>query len=67
MYEVKYADGYKTKMAENASVNNLIAQLDQDGQRLVLFNDMIDHKYDGTKIKEEYTFIHMENGTKSRM
>ena len=66
MYEVEYADGYKTAMAANAIANNLLAQVDQDGQHFVLFNEMIDHRTNRTGIMEEYLFIHMENGTKSR-
>ena len=66
MDKVEYADGYKTAMTENTIANNLLAQVDQDGQHLFLFNEMIDHRTDGTDIKEEEAFIHMENGTKSR-
>ena len=63
---MEYTDGYKTPMAEHAIANNLIAQVDQDRQSFVLFEKMIDHRTDGTEIKEEDSSIHMENGTKSR-
>ena len=53
MYEVEYADGYKTAMAANAIANNLFAQVDLDGRRFVLFKEIIDHRTDGTEIKEE--------------
>ena len=33
MYEVEYADGYKTAMTANAIASNLFSQVDQDGQR----------------------------------
>ena len=66
MYEVEYADGYKTAMEANAIANNLFAQVDQDGRRFVLFEEIIDHGTDGTDIKEEDAFIHMENGNKRR-
>ena len=46
MYEVEYADGYKTAMAANAIANNLFAQVDQDGQCFVLFEEIIDHRTD---------------------
>ena len=59
MHEVEYADGYKTAMAENAIANNLLAQVDQDWQRFVIFDKMIDHRNDGTEIKEEDAFIQM--------
>ena len=66
MYEVEYANGYKTAMAANAITSNLFAQVDQDGQRFVLFDEIIDHRTDGTEIKEEDAFIHMANGNKQR-
>ena len=66
MYEVEYTDGYKTTMALNAIAIIFLAQVDQDGQRLVLFDEIIDHRTAGTKIKEEGAFIHMANGNKRR-
>ena len=65
IYEVEYADGYKTAMAENAIANNLLAQVDQDGQRFILFDKMI-HRTNGTEINEEDSSIHMANGKKRR-
>ena len=53
-------------MAENEIANNLLAQVDQDGQRFVLFNNMIDHRTDRTEIKEEGELIHMANVNKHR-
>ena len=66
MYEVEYVDGYKTAMAANAIASNLFAQVDQDGRRFVLFDEIIDHRTDGTEIKEEDAFIHMANGNKQK-
>ena len=42
MYEVEYAYGYKTAMLANAIESNLFSQVDQYGQRLLLFNVIID-------------------------
>ena len=66
MYEVEYADGYKTEMTANAIASNLFYQVDQDGQRFVLFNAVIDSRTDGTHIMEGDSFIHMSNGNKRR-
>ena len=66
MYEVEYAGGYKTAMSENEISNSLLAQVDQDRQRYFLFDEVIDHRTDGTEIKEEDAFIHMEIGNKQR-
>ena len=64
MYEVEYDDGYKTSMTANTIASNLFSQVDQDGQRLLLFNVIIDSRTDVTQIKEGDYFIHMFNGKK---
>ena len=50
MYEVEYADGHKAAMTANNIANNLFAQVDQDGNRFVLFNEIINHRKDGSEI-----------------
>ena len=42
MYKFEYADGYKTEMIANEIASNLFYQVDQDGQRIILFNSNID-------------------------
>ena len=66
MYEVEYANEYKTVMTANAIASNLFYQVNQDGQRFVLFNVIIDLRTDGTQIKEGDSLIHMYNGNKRR-
>ena len=58
MYEVEYADGYKAAMTENNIASNLFAQVDQDGNRFVLFDEIIDPRKDGSEIKQNNAFIH---------
>ena len=53
-------------MATNAIAINLFAQVDQDGQRFVLFDEIIDWRTDGSQIKSENKFIHISNGSKRR-
>ena len=67
MYEVEYADGYKTEMTSNSIESNLFAQVDQYGQHFLLFNEIVYSRTDGTHIKEGDTFIHMSNGNKRRI
>ena len=50
MYEVEYADGYKAATTANNIASNLFAQEDQDGNRFVLFDEIIDHRKDGSEI-----------------
>ena len=59
-----YADGNKAEMSANNIANNLSAQVDQDGNMFVLFNEIIDHNKDGTEIREDCAFTHMSNGNK---
>ena len=66
MYEVEYKDGHKVAMAANAIASNIFAQVDQDGQRLVLFDEIIDWKTDGSQIKLGDAFIHISKGNKRR-
>ena len=47
MYKVEYAYGHKAAMTTNNIANNLFAQVDQDGNRFVLFNEIINHRKDG--------------------
>ena len=46
MYEVECADGHKASMAANTIAINLFAQVDEDGNRHVLFNEITDHRSD---------------------
>ena len=46
MYEVEYEDGHRSAMSANAIVSNQFAQVDQDGQRFVLFDEIIDWQTD---------------------
>ena len=66
MYEVKYEDVHKVAMAANAIVSNLFAQVDQEGQRVVLFDKIIDWQMDGSQIKLGDAFIHISNRKKRR-
>ena len=64
MYGVEYSNVYKTVMTANAITSNLFSQVDQDGQRFLLFNAIIDLRTDGAQIKVGDYVIHMSNGNK---
>ena len=66
MYEVEYADEYKTVSRSNAIASNLFSQVDQDGKRFLLLNAIIDLRTNGTQIKEGDSSIHVSNGNKRR-
>ena len=40
MYEVEYADGYKALMSVNLIAQNLFTQVDEEGNRHVLFEEI---------------------------
>ena len=66
MYEVEYADGHKIAMAANAIAENLFAQVDEEGNRHVLFQEIIDHRTDGKEVKQQDAFITTSTGTQRR-
>jgi hypothetical protein len=66
MYEAEYQDGYKTALAANVIAENLFAQVDQEGNRHVLFSKITDHRTDGSKIKQQDAFITNKHGSKRR-
>ena len=40
MYEVEYLYGFTTSMAANSIAENMFAQVDEEGNRHVLFNEI---------------------------
>jgi hypothetical protein len=48
MYEVEYPNGHKASLAANAIEENMFAQIDDEGNRHVLFEGIIDHRTDGS-------------------
>ena len=66
LYEVKYADGHKTSLAANVIAQNLFAQVDEEGNRHVLFDEIIDHRTNGKEVKQQNAFITRKTGNKKR-
>jgi hypothetical protein len=66
MYEVEYPDGHKASLAANAIAENMFAQVDEEGNRHVLFDEIIDHRTDGSEVKQQDAFITTRTGTKRR-
>ena len=44
MYEVEFPDGTKQAMAANYIAENLFAQVDDEGNRVVLMDEIVDHR-----------------------
>ena len=66
MYEVEFADGEKASLAANYIAENLFAQVDDEGNRQVLMNEIIDYRTNGTELKQQDAFITTKTGTKRR-
>ena len=66
MYEVEYPDGHKASLAANTIAENKFAQVDDEGNRHVLFDAIIDHRTDGSEVKQQDAFIHTRSGTQRR-
>jgi hypothetical protein len=50
----------------NIIAENLFAQVDDEGHRCVLLDNIIDHRSTGDYISGDDGFIHLENGMKRR-
>ena len=51
MYEVEYQDGHKASMTAESIAQNLFAQVNEEGHRHVLFDEIVDHRTDGKDMK----------------
>ena len=66
MYEVEFADGEKASLTANYIVENLFAQVDDEGNCQVLMNEIIDYRTNGTELKQQDALITTKTGTKRR-
>ena len=66
MYEVEYQDGHKASLSANAIAQNMFAQVDEEGNRHILFQDIVDYRVNGKDIKQQDSFITTKTGTRRR-
>ena len=66
MYEVEYKNVHKAYLEANAIAENKFFQVDGEGNQHTLLQDIVDHKNDGTEVKEQDVFITTRTGTKCR-
>lgn len=52
LYEVKYHNGHWAALEANTIAQNLFVQVDQDGHRLLWFDEIIGHWNNGSQIQE---------------
>ena len=66
MYEVEYQDGTKASLAANYIAENLFTQVDQEGNRHVLLDELIDYRVNGREVKLQDAFITTGTGMRRR-
>ena len=66
IYEVEYPDGHWASLAANAIAENLLSQVDDEGHRSVLLQEIVDHRVDGREVAKDLAFIISHNGGQRR-
>ena len=64
VYEVEFMDGHKASLSANAIVENLFAQVDDEGNRFVLFDAIVDHRVNGKQLIQGENIITTKSGGK---
>ena len=66
VYEVEFPDGHKAALAANIIAENLFAQVDSEGNRHALFDEIVAHRTNGKEVKMQDAFVNTKSGTKRR-
>jgi hypothetical protein len=66
VFEVEYADGHTGTMSANATSQCMFEQVDQEGNRLLLLDEVIDHRTTKDAITQADAFLNEPNGRRSR-
>ena len=64
VFEVEFIDGHTAAMTANAIAENLYSQVDQEGHRLLLMDEILDHRRGSDAVTVEDGFITSSNGQK---
>ena len=62
MYEVEYVDGHKASLTEKSIAQNMSAQVNDKGNKPVLFDKIIDNHCTALALKQADTFIFTSSG-----
>ena len=54
-------------MAVNLIAENLFSQVDEEGNRSVLFDEIVDVRTDGTQVLQQYAFVTTSSGTQRQV
>ena len=67
MYEVNYQDGHMAALAANLITENIFFQVDEEGNRSILFDEIVDVRTDGTQVLQQDAFVTTSSGTQRRV
>ena len=59
---IQYHDGHKASLTANTIAKNLFSQVDEEGNRHVLLDCIIDHCTNGTELPIDETYFTSKNG-----
>ena len=65
-YAVKFPDGREESLTANLIAQSLYSQIDEEGNKHLLLDDIIDYKRNETAIDKRDAFVTMKNGVKRR-
>ena len=66
MYDVEFLDGSRETLAANIIAENLLAQVDEEGHRQLLMEEIIDHRKNEHAIDKKNALYTTKQGTKKR-
>ncbi len=66
MFEVEFLDGTKEAMAANVIPQNMFAQVDKEGHRYMLIDEITDFRSHDYAVKQDDAFITTKSGQKHR-
>ena len=66
MYEVEFQDGHTEALSTNIIAENLFSQIDEDGHRQAILDQIVDVRTDGTNVPESEAFVTSKNGSRRR-
>ena len=59
-------DGHTESLSANIVAQHLFSQIDEEGNRHVLLDDIVDHRRSDSAVSKEDAFVTMSNGVKRR-
>ena len=65
-YEVEFMDGTVEVLTANVIAENLLAQVDEEGHRQLLLDEIIDFRKDDTAVRKDDCMITTKNGIKRK-